>query len=498
MTEKIRVDSDFNSPPRPIIFLAALLVYFFAYLLVRINFGGSLERDEAEIVHITQHLQLGYGTQPPLYAWLQWLVFSLFGLSRFSLAVLKDLILVGMYVGMYRTARPLLGVPAALATAASLVLFPQIGWESLRDLTHSVLLTSLACATLWCYFALLNKQNASRYALLGLLIGLGMQTKYNFGIFVAGLICASLLVREHRSLLWNRKSLLAVAVAIIVFLPHGIWLIQHIDEAATGTLRKLAEGTESAGYLNNVATGLKSVVVAAIAFAALPAVIYAASLWSFRKKAMPSFRSTESRFFWCLYGSFFAMLMVVILTGEVGKIKDRWMMPLLFSLPLAAFVIVPTFRQPAVVRNIQRIAVAFALIVLTALPLRIYVGPMLGKVAPPHHPYPELARELEKRFPATTTVIADGTLMAGNLRFERPVLQTVLLQDALTRTERVYGKVLFVVSDNARHDWLARVGAAYPAGLILEQGKIGLPYRFGGRGSMAFDYVHIDLQNSPH
>lgn len=175
---------------------ALLLAVFALHLLIRINLHGSLERDEAEIVYLTQQLQLGYGTQPPLYAWLQWLTFSVFGLNRFSLLVLKDLILVTLYVGMYRMARPMIGIHGAVAASASLLLFPQIGWESMRDLTHSVLLTSIACSTLWCYFAVLRKPSVGRYILFGALAGLGLQTKYNFAIFLGGLTCASLLDRK--------------------------------------------------------------------------------------------------------------------------------------------------------------------------------------------------------------------------------------------------------------------------------------------------------------
>ncbi|WP_123068898.1 glycosyltransferase family 39 protein [Massilia aurea] len=476
--------------------LAALLAYFAAHLLIQMTVNGSLERDEAEIVYLTQQLQLGYGTQPPLYAWLQWLAFSMFGLNCFSLALLKVLILVALYLGMYRTALPLIGVHGASAAAASLVLFPQIGWESLRDLTHSVLLTSIACATLWCYFAVLRKPRAGRYALFGLLVGLGLQAKYNFGIFLTGLICASLLVREHRDVLWNRKVVIAAGAAFLVFLPHGAWLMQNLDAAATGTMRKLAEGTGEAGYLNNVGAGLASLLSAALAFAVLPVLVYLLALRGLHRQIALDIRSPESRFFLWLYASFLAVLVAIVFTGEVGKIKDRWMMPLLFSLPLALFALAPGLSRQAAFERLRPVVVGVGLLVLILLPMRTWFGPALGKVSPPHHPYPELASELVHRFPATTTVVTTGTLIAGNLHFEQPHLRTLLLEHAIRSEERLVGQILLVMDEDAKTGWIDRFRLAYPQAQVTEQGRIRLGYRFGGEGSMTFDYVHLNIEDN--
>lgn len=498
MTEGIRIDA--RDAAQAIrgekgYLLAALLAYFAAHLLIQTTVNGSLERDEAEIVYLTQQLQLGYGTQPPLYAWLQWLAFSIFGLNNFSLALLKVLILLALYLGMYRAARPLIGVHGALAAAASLVLFPQIGWESLRDLTHSVLLTSIACSTLWCYFAVLRHPGAGRYALFGLLVGLGLQTKYNFGIFLTGLICASLLVREHRDVFWSRKVVIAAGVAFLVFLPHGAWLMQNLDAATAGTMRKLAEGTGQASYLHNVGAGLASLLSAALAFAMLPVLVYVLALRRLHKQIAFDVRSPESRFFLCLYASFLAVLIAIVFTGEVGKIKDRWMMPLLFSLPLALFTVTPGLSRQAAFERLRPVVVAVGLLVLLLLPMRTWFGPVLGKVAPPHHPYPELASELVRRFPATTTVVTYGTLVAGNLHFEQPRLRTLLLEHAIRREKRLAGQVLLVMDEDAKTGWLDRFRLAYPQAQVTKQGQIHLGYRFGGKASMTFDYVHFNMEN---
>ena len=53
-----------------------------------------------------------------------------------------------------------------------MLLLPQIGWESQRDLTHSVLVTGMASMTLWLALTMLERKPGCRhYLLLGLLIG---------------------------------------------------------------------------------------------------------------------------------------------------------------------------------------------------------------------------------------------------------------------------------------------------------------------------------------
>lgn len=74
-----------------------LLIYFALQLAARVWASGSVELDEAEQLIWTQHLRLGYGPQPPLYTWVQWAFFEVFGVSVFALALLKNLLLLGTY-----------------------------------------------------------------------------------------------------------------------------------------------------------------------------------------------------------------------------------------------------------------------------------------------------------------------------------------------------------------------------------------------------------------
>lgn len=476
------------------LFLLALAAYFILQIIVRITLTDSLAMDEAEQAFAFQHLRLGYGTQPPLYTWLQWIAFSVFGFNVFALAVVKNIILFAIYACMFYLARPLVGCGAAIAASASLLLFPEIAWESQRDLTHTVLLTALSCATLWCYFALLRRPIAKRYALFGLLIGLGLLSKYNYVIFIGGLAGASLLLREHRQIIWNRKVWIAAIIATLCFLPHGLWLLHHADIASAGTLQKMREGAQAANGLHNTFRGIASMFLGLFGFVLPLCLVYALAcrpyFKNFRKQALDT-QSGAARFFIYLYLVFFALMTLMLLSGQLSNIKGRWMQPLLFPLPLVFFLLLPGLAQPVFLQRILRTIAALAILILLAIPLRVQLGPAIGKYSRSHYPYHQLANEIARQFPQVGTLVASEKLEAGNLYFHRPQLHTILL-GAEKPPEPLSGEILLIGPGGMQAEQLKRFHDIYPSSTIRQQGEFAIPYKKSRGEVMSFDYALLD------
>jgi len=473
--------------------LLALLAWCLAFLAIRLAEHGTLERDEAEIVYLTQQLRLGYGPQPPLYAWLQWLAFQAFGIDRFALLILKTCALAATCIAMFRVARPLIGRRAALAATASLALFPQVGWEAMRIQTHSVLMTAIAAATLCCYFALLQRPGLLRYAGFGLLCGLGLQAKYNYGVFLAGVLGASLLVGAHRRVLWSWRAWAAVLPALLLVLPHAVWMMQHPGLAFGGTLRKMQQGAQlgatAASWLDRVLQGGASALAAAATFAALPALVWIGVLWRRRAlwRGQLAFEPAPAgRFFACLYGICAALLLGLVLTGEVGTMKERWMVPLLFSLPLGMFVMFPTLAKDAVCADILRVSAVVALCLLALLPGRTWLGPVFGKEMTRHHPYAALSDALQRHCPAARAIVTESLLSTGNLHFARPALPSLLLEDALREPVPLPSPAAFVA--HAREATAAETmfHQAWPAARLENVALVSLPLEDGSGRRMAF------------
>jgi 4-amino-4-deoxy-L-arabinose transferase-like glycosyltransferase len=476
------------------LFLWLLVAYFILQIVVRVTLTDSLAMDESEQALAYAHLQIGYGTQPPLYSWLQWVFFSVFGFNVFAFALLKNLVLFGLYAGVFLLARPLIGTGAAITASASMLLMPEIAWESQRDLTHTVLLTTIACWTLWCYFGMLRNPSTWRYALFGLLIGLGMLSKYNYSIFIGGLACASPIVREHRLIIWNRKIWLAGVIALLCFLPHGLWLVTHLDAASGGTLAKMREGAGH-GYLHNLLRGFASMIGGAIGFLTPLWLVYLIAGWRDFRHPVLDRSKTATRFFLWAYAAFFALMCVILLTGYISNIKGRWLQQLLFPLPLVCFLLLPSLARAEVYRWILRVVGILAMAILIGIPLRVQLGPYLGKYSRSHHPYPELSDELEQRFPQANTLIVGEKLAAGNLYFHRPSTPTFILDRFLANPTRLDGKILFVTPSEMADGQLESLLKLFPSARIEAHGQLKIPYQKSRGETMAFDYALINIDS---
>lgn len=464
-------------------FLLVLAAYFLLQVVLRVTSPAVLDLDESESVLTFQHVQLGYGSQPPLYAWLQWLMFSIFGLNIFALSIQKNLLLFCTYLAMFYTARSLIGTGGAIIVAASLVLFPQIGWESQRDLTHSVLVTCMAALTLWCYVGLLRHRGKIRYALFGLLIGLGLQSKYNFAMFALGLVAASLQVREHRQALWTRNAWISVASLLLSLAPHGLWLLDHLDVATSATRAKM-HGHE-AGYSINVVRGLGSMVSATFLVVTPLWIVYCWIYWRHRDQVQARLDSPQARFFLWFYVVAFACVTGLILSGEVTHIKERWMQPILFLLPLAFFVVFPSLARRTVCRNILRVAGVFAIIILASLSARAYFGKNMQA------PFGELSTQLMQRFPQARTLVASGLTDAGNLYLHNPAWTVMLLPKILQSRPAISGDVLLIDSGGQSNNWLDSFLNAYPSSVVVQRGRFDVDKSQDRQGAMAVEYALV-------
>ena len=208
------------------------------------------------------------------------------------------------------------------------------------------------------------------------------------------------------------------------------------------------------------------------------------------------------KFFFMLFAVFFACLAVMVLTGKVAKVKDRWLQPILFAAPLAFFIALPNMSQATVYKRIIQVAAGFALTILFVLPARVYLTPVLGKYIPSfkhkgggtQQPFPQLAAELTKRFPEVRTQIVGDKHTAGNLYFNRPNVKTLLLDEIAQTPPPLRGEVLLVMRSDKTAGGLERFQKIYPACTVRKEGKLVLSNQFGSTGTMSFDYALVKME----
>lgn len=391
----------------PARWLAAVVLYFLFNALSQLAVSATADLDQAEQLVFSQDWDLGYSAQPPLYTWLVAGLFSITGPSLTALATVK--------VGLLSTLVLLLAAIGRrfaftrrqhLLALAGLAFIPQIVWESQRDLTHSVLATVLAAAILLQTLRTADSRRTADYALLGLVVGLGLLGKYNLIIFIAALMAAVALTRAYRPMLWDARMLLAIAIAAATLLPHLLWVAGHLD-IATSSSHKL--GTAAA----SMAQGIGRAQFNALAFLS-PLWLFAWFLAGPRPRPANVEAVVPVRFLTALLAMvLLCMALFVGLTGA-SEIKDRWYLPLLFFAPLlAALLAAPAPRRHAVY---VALAALMALAVAVLLPGRTLLGEGFGHVGRPNLPYAAQFAAIAEAIDAPDSVLAENKLVGGNAR----------------------------------------------------------------------------------
>ena len=405
-------------PSRRQLFLA-LAIYFGWHLICRTLISSSVDLDEAEQFVLAQRLLWGYGAQPPLYTWMQSAFFHLFGPNIFALALLKNLLLFSLAALTYANARRITRSHAAGVVAVlSLAFVPDVVWESQRDLTHSVLASVLSLTTLYTFISLVEKPRALTYSLLGVCVGLGALSKYNYVFFPLGLLGAALTVKELRRVVWDQRILLTMLAAIVIVLPNALWMYQHPAQALYRVNKFQIK--EQIGWLRAVTTGFKDMGLSTLLFVTPMSLGLTLVFWKSRGHNAPPTNAPLVTLTRRILPGVLAGVTLLILAFRVTDVKERWFLPLLIIAPVVA----ATWLQPRLDQRrlnwLLGLAGLVAVFVLVAIPGRYFLAERLHREETLARPYKMLADKLNQTLAPQTTIVAARPLLAGNLRLHLP------------------------------------------------------------------------------
>ncbi|HUS36785.1 MAG TPA: glycosyltransferase family 39 protein [Verrucomicrobiae bacterium] len=467
-------------------FLIVLAIYFGLHVATRSFVSNNLQLDEAEQLVMAQQWRLGYGSQPPLYNWLQNSLFSVIGVNVFALSLLKNTSLFAAYAFAYFAAREILLKPSLAALAAASMLFiPQLAWESQRDQSHLVLATTCAAATLFTFVRLLKTNSLKWYALFGLAMAAGLLSKYNYLLLPASLICACLITPGFRRAILTWKIFIALGVCIAVSSPHLIWALQNKAAVASQSNKFLITGALAP---SSAFAGILQVLKACSGMLIAPLLIYSPLLLK-RSKTNDPFLSLLTKTF--LAG--FALLLAVVIISNVTYLRDRWVQPLLFALPILLVGLVREQLTPKSGKILFALSGIVALTVLTAINMTVVCANLLNRSHNLNIPYPALSAELRAAGFQNGTIVANGFLLGGNLKNQ--FRQSRVIVPELDEPDRASRPTLIIWSarlENARDEFLdyaARIAGVDATNAHAQY--LDIPCQNGPRNSEKFGYILV-------
>ena len=208
--------------------LGVLVLVAAARVALHIATNGQygFHRDELQTLDDARHLEWGFVAYPPvtpLFGRLELALFgtSLIGFRVFSAAAVGMIMVVAgltaKELGGNRHVQLLAAVAAGIAPVSLIqgAVFQYVSFDYLWGVTVTYLLVRL-----------LKSEDPRWWVPIGVVLGVGMETRYTMGFLAAGIAGAVLLTPARRFLrsgwLWA-----GVGVSILVFLPNLIWQMQH-------------------------------------------------------------------------------------------------------------------------------------------------------------------------------------------------------------------------------------------------------------------------------
>ena len=460
-----------------------LVIGYFAFqTLWRTVIGGALGLDEAEILVDAQAFRLGYGPQLPLYAWMQKLVFAVTGETVFGLALLKNMLLCGVFLVTYRLLRTAFDVRDAALATASLFLLPQIAWESQRALTHSVLV-SLSCVLCFAIVWRLGRRPAGTgFVLFGLVLAVGGLSKYNFVVMPIAVILAAIGLAPLRANLLKLPLAGSFLLAGVLLVAPYLWIVRN-PELALASSYKFGMTPED---IANPLDGLAAVAGAIVNLLALPFGIAAVLMLFFRRRDLPPAPPLllEVLMRRTMIAAVIAVAAGTMLAGAT-EVKDRWLQPvLMLAVPALVLWMLPRLTDGGR-RVLAGSCMAIAVVVPVALPFN----------------YLKSGANVAGRFDATVPALT-GQSSGETVFFGSPYVVGNLLHVAPDRVARkLVGRPTVPPEAPAALMWLGsdvsqgreRLAAAFSdaENWHLENHRVSeAPYRFGG-GTFALSVARI-------
>lgn len=329
--------------------LTWLLIWAILGTVGRVLLSGAVTWDQAEQLIWIQTIQWGYGAQPPLYTWIQWLVSAALGPSVLSLAVVKHALMALTFVFLYLAAREIMPRRAAWLASLGTFWLPGMGWQVLRDQTHTVLLTCMVAATWWLLLRQIRSPSRCGFALLGAVMAAGVLSKYSYVLFAGAAALAALSLPEARRALLGRGWWWAPALALLLIAPHAAWIWSHWDDATRSTLTKLRPPHEGAlrALLGGLEDWLKVLIGAALPWALMAWWALGAPAWRGVSVAAPARPTPDwpARLLVRYLLIVVAALLAMVLFAGVSRLEGRWVHPLVLIAPMAAFAWWPALGE---------------------------------------------------------------------------------------------------------------------------------------------------------
>lgn len=390
-----------------------LLAFLTFFAITGITFFKSaLELEDAEQAYYSQWLRWGYDDQPPLYTWMQYFVNQVFGVHKISFSILRATIFASILLAMSHLASKILpnNKKSELAVLL-LVLLPVFIDFTFRRLSHTSLLCLSIMVSIIIIQRLLQEKTWINYSLLGLVLSIGILSKYNYILFMLALGCAVIFETSLRKIVFDKKFLLSLLLMILFLSPHLYWLLGH--EGYVLELRQsIAIKTENSLDTKLYVIGpLFSLIVTVFKLIAPLFVVFIVAFAFGELK----FKRPKLDWFTKLALIQFLVLILFFVFMNIQKVEERWLLPLLLPFMI---VLLRSVEFNAIQKWSSYLFAVFVSVIVIQT-LRTPVERILNIPSSVHFGFEPLSDKLNSQFDKQIWMLPDVTY-GGNIKMLNP------------------------------------------------------------------------------
>ena len=397
--------------------------YILIHLALRVYFSQTLQVDDAEQIRFSQDLLLGYPIpQPPMYSWLSWIMFQIFGTGLLALTLLKYAIISLTFWFTWLVSGQLFQhLQTRYIATFSYLLMPSFAWHMHQGFTHTIMLSFGIVLSLHALLSLKDNPSTKNYIYLGLAFGIGLMGKYSFLLFMVPILISALSINSYRKTILSPKILLAIGVFVLMIGPHAYWLSQHHQEIFSSIDQKLQVTNDNA--LIDRFKSAWQFSTAAIAFVVPFALVFLINSWRRLFNADKQLTKQANvlllnRFYWVIIIS----IIVLALFVSMPHFKVRWFHPLMMIFPL--WMMIRIERQELLSKSITRwfsaILIIFTFLILSIRLLQVTIGPNLGNYGRLNIPIHGTLNKLDNSLLDSSTLKTNDAFLGAHLLSKYP------------------------------------------------------------------------------
>jgi 4-amino-4-deoxy-L-arabinose transferase-like glycosyltransferase len=305
------------------------------------------------------------------------------------------------------------------------------------------------------FIRLVKHRTWPAYVAAGVLGGLGVLSKYNFGYFIFALVAAALSLSEFRGAILHPRMLAGAAAFVLTPLPHFMWALRE-TRLLISESHKFKMQAHS--LLTTAWAGITELIAAIVAYIAAPTLVFCVLFWRPKRLQVMAIPHIVWLFRTAIIGLVLCLLTIIYF--HVTVVHERWLQPLLFITPVVLAGCFASWMRGNRLRCLYGVASVAALSVLIAVTATALGAGLLNRPHNLNFPFADLAAQVRQAGFTDGTIIAQNKWIGGNLKRLFPN-STVLIAELSyfpTRSGRPFLLAWHArENDNAPHE-LIRLG----------------------------------------